>query len=145
MKQEEFFKIMGIILISIFIIYIFGNVLNLMPSKVVEGLTSGNDALINDGAAPVSGEAGTASSYAAAVKAQVVKLQDELLTSKYRNEYETAIINLDEYIGYLMLQQTLNLGIGGNSKSTLEALANLNTLKNAKDSLNSTMVFLDKT
>ena len=44
-----------------------------------------------------------------------------------------------------MLDQTLNLEIGGSKKATMTALTNLNTLSAAKKSLNDTMMFLDKT
>ncbi len=89
------------------------------------------------------GEAGSAATYAAEIKANVVKLQDELLISKYRKDYEAAIINLDDYVGYLMLQQMLNMKTN-DAKSTTEMLNNLNILKTSKDSLNAAMTFLDK-
>jgi hypothetical protein len=144
MKQEEFFKIIGIIIVCFFIIYMVTKMFQLQTS-VVEGLTTGSDALTaNNGTAPTSGEAGTAASYAAAIKAQVVKLQDELLISKYRKDYEAAIINLDDYVGYLMIKQTLNMKLGDDTRSNMEAINNLNILKGAKESLNATMNFLDK-
>jgi len=144
MKQEEFFKIIGIIIVCFFIIYMVTKMFQLQTS-VVEGLTTGSDALTaNNGTAPTSGEAGTAASYAAAIKAQVVKLQDELLIAKYRKDYEAAIINLDDYIGYLMIKQTLNMKLGDDTRSNMEAVNNLNILKGAKESLNATMNFLDK-
>lgn len=143
MKQEEFFKIIGIVIVCFFIIYMVVKMFQLQTS-VIEGLTNGSDALTSDGSTPTSGEAGTATSYAAAIKAQVVKLQDELLVSKYRKDYEAAIINLDDYIGYLMIKQTLNMKLGGDTKSNMEAINNLNILKGAKESLNATMTFLDK-
>jgi len=143
MKQEEFFKIIGIVIVCFFIIYMVVKMFQLQTS-VIEGLTTGSDALTSNGTTPTSGEAGTATSYAAAIKAQVVKLQDELLISKYRKDYEAAIINLDDYIGYLMIKQTLNMKLGGDTKSNMEAINNLNILKGAKESLNATMTFLDK-
>ena len=150
MNQDEFFKIVVILIVSFFIIYIVVKMFHLQTS-VIEGLTnadgtiiSGSDALSSDSTAPSSGEAGTAASYAAAVKAQVVKLQDELLVAKYRKDYEAAIINLDDYIGYLMIKQTLNMKLNGDIKANIEAINNLNILKSSKESLNSTMAFLDK-
>lgn len=142
MKQDEFFKIIGIIIVCFFIIYMAMKMFQLQ-SKVIEGLTN-PDGTITQSTTPSSGEAGTAASYAAAIKAEVVKLQDELLVSKYRKDYETAIINLDDYIGFLMLKQSLNINISGDMKTKIEAVNNLNILKNAKDSLNITMTFLDK-
>jgi hypothetical protein len=109
-----------------------------LQTSVIEGLT--NESSVS----PTSGEAGTATSYAASIKAQVVKLQDELLVAKYRKDYESVIINLDDYIGYLMIQQTLNMKLNGDMKTTIDLLNNLNVLKSAKESLNATMTFLDK-
>ena len=150
MNHDEFFKIVGILIVSFFIIYMVVKMFHLQTS-VIEGLTnadgtiiSGSDALSSDTTAPSSGEAGTAASYAAAIKAQVVKLQDELLVAKYRKDYEAAIINLDDYIGYLMIKQTLNMKLSGDIKANIEAINNLNILKSSKEALNSTMAFLDK-
>lgn len=126
------FKLIGIVIVATFIIYMVIKMFQLQV-RVVEGLTN------NDSA--TTGEAGTSSSYAAAVKAQVVKLQDELLISKYRKDYETAIINLDDYFSFMMLKQALNMKTDGTAN--IEAVNALNSLKGAKDSLNATMKFLD--
>lgn len=143
MKQDELFKIIGIIIVCFFIIYMALKMFQLQTS-VIEGLTNADGTISPSSTPPSSGEAGTAASYAAAIKAQVVKLQDELLVAKYRKDYEAAIINLDDYIGYMMIKQTLNMKLDGDMKSNIEAINNLNILKNSKDSLNATMTFLDK-
>lgn len=141
MKQDELFKIIGIIIVCFFIIYMALKMFQLQTS-VIEGLTNADGTISSS--TPSSGEAGTSTSYAAAIKAQVVKLQDELLVAKYRKDYEAAIINLDDYIGYMMIKQTLNMKLDGDMKSNIEAINNLNILKNSKESLNATMTFLDK-
>ena len=143
MKQDEFFKIVGILIVCFFIIYMVVKMFHLQTS-VIEGLTNADGTITPDATAPSSGEAGTAASYAAAIKAEVVKLQDELLVAKYRKDYESVIINLDDYIGYLMIKQTLNMKIGADVKTNLESINALNILKSAKESLNVTMTFLDK-
>lgn len=143
MHQDEFFKILGILIVSFFIIYMVVNMFHLQ-TKVIEGLTNADGTTITSTTAPSSGEAGTAASYAAAVKAQVVKLQDELLIAKYRKDYEAAIINLDDYFGFLMLKLALNLKMNDDDKANFEIINKLNSLKTAKDSLNATMAFLDK-
>lgn len=130
--NDEMFKLIGIVIVATFIIYMVIKMFQLQV-RVVEGLTN------NDSA--TTGEAGTSSSYAAAVKSQVVKLQDELLISKYRKDYETAIINLDDYFSFMMLKQALNMKTDGTAN--IEAVNALNSLKGAKDSLNATMKFLD--
>ena len=142
MKQDEFFKIVGILIVCFFIIYMVVKMFHLQTS-VIEGLTNGSD-MADTTTTPSSGEAGTAASYAASIKAQSVKLQDELLIAKYRKDYEAAIINLDDYIGYLMIKQSLNMKPAGDIKSNLDAINALNILKSAKESLNATMTFLDK-
>jgi hypothetical protein len=143
MKQDDFFKIIGIIIVCFFIIYMAMKMFQLQTS-VIEGLTNPDGTISTSATPPSSGEAGTSTSYAAAIKAQVVKLQDELLVAKYRKDYESAIINLDDYIGYMMIKQSLNMKLDGDMKSNIEALNNLNILKTSKDSLNATMTFLDK-
>ena len=143
MHQDEFFKIVGILIVCFFIIYMVVKMFHLQTS-VIEGLTNGSDETNTSTVTPASGEAGTATSYAAAIKAQSVKLQDELLIAKYRKDYEAAIINLDDYIGYLMIKQSLNMKPAGDIKSNLDAINALNILKSAKESLNATMTFLDK-
>jgi hypothetical protein len=143
MKQDEFFKIIGIVIVCFFIIYMVMKMFQLQ-TKVIEGLTNADGTISSSATPPSSGEAGTATSYAAAIKAQVVKLQDELLITKYRKDYESVIINLDDYIGYLMIKQSLNMKLDGDMKSNIEAINNLNILKSAKESLNATMTFLDK-
>jgi len=135
--NDEIFKLIGIVIVACFIIFMIIKMFQLQV-RVVEGLTNQGDTTQN-----VSGEAGTSSSYAAAIKAQVVKLQDELLISKYRKDYETSIINLDDYVSFLMLKQVLNLKTDGDVASNMVAINNINSLKSAKDSLNVAMKFLD--
>ena len=133
MKQDDFFKIIGIIIVCFFIIYMVIKLFHLQ-TNVIEGLTNTD----------TSGESGTASTYSANIKSEIVKLQDKLLITKYRKDYESAIINLDDYIGYLMIQQVLNMKLGNDMKTNIETINTLNILKNSKDSLNATMTFLDK-
>jgi len=145
MVQDEFFKIIGILIVGFFIIYMSIKMFQLQ-TNIVEGLTNNDGSSSSSSSSSSSGlgEAGSASTYAANIKSQVIKLQDELLVSKYRKEYESSIINMDDYVGYLMLKQVLNINLSADQKTVIESINNLNILKNAKDSLNSTMTFLDK-
>ena len=139
MNQEEIFKIIGIIVVCFFIIYMTLKMFSLQ-TQVIEGLTNPDGTSTSSS----SGEAGNAVSYAASIKSHVVKLQDELLISKYRKDYEAVIINLDDYIGYLMIKLTLNMNLSGDMATNIKAIENLNILRHSKESLNSTMTFLDK-
>jgi len=141
--KDDFFKIIGIIIVCFFIIYMVMKMFQLQ-TKVIEGLTN-NDETITQTYDPVSSrEAGNAVSYIADIKSRIIKLQDELLIRKYKKDYETVIINLDDYIGYLMIKQTLNMNLDNDIETNIKDIEKLNILKNSKDSLNATMSFLDK-
>lgn len=106
--------------------------------NMIEGLTN------EGGTTSRNGEAGSAASYSDGIKAQVVKIQDELLVSKYRKDYENTIINMDDLVGTMMIKQIQNMTIGGSDpKALMLSLNNLNTLKSAKESLNVAMKHLD--
>jgi len=135
---QHFFNIIGILIVAFIIIVVIFTILS-SQKNVIEGLTNADGT--TSGPAPSSGVAGTAASYAGAIKANLVKLQDEMLISKYRKDYETAIINLDDYFGMLMIKQALNMNLSGDITPNIDAL---NRLKAAKESLNVTMTFLDK-
>ena len=106
--------------------------------NVMEGMTdaSGNTIVVSTTA---NGIAGNASSYAASLKATTIKLQDTFLITKYRSDYETAILNLDDLISNLMLQTTLSI----DSSNPEPAIKKLADMSQAKTALNSVMKFVD--
>ena len=96
--------------ICIFSYLIFRN-LNTNNSSYVEGMTTTTDASGNPppaSGAITNGVAGNAAAYAAQLKSAVIKSQDELLISKYRSDYENAVLNLDDYLNNMMLQGELS-------------------------------------
>ena len=105
-----------------------------------EGMTdaSGNVATTSS-TAPVNGIAGNSANYAASIKTATIKLQDQFLISKYRSEYESAILNLDDLINNLMLQTSLSV----NQSNPYESIDKLAKMQSAKISLNSVMKFID--
>ena len=127
--------------ICIFSYLIFRN-LNIPNSSYVEGMTTTTDASGNP-APPVgsitNGVAGNAAGYAAQLKSVVIKSQDELLISKYRSDYENAVLNLDDYLNSLILQTALSV----NQNDPQKAIAKLAQMQQAKIALNSTMKFID--
>lgn len=92
----------------------------------------------NSGSGP-NGIAGNASTYAANLKATSVKLADTLLVTKYRSDYESAIMNAEELINNLMLQTTLSI----NTSNPQQTLEKLSVLHNAQTALNAVMKFVD--
>lgn len=139
--MTEFIKTMAVLIVAFMTVYV---IITLFQSKnnmsIIEGLTN------EDGTTTSSrnGEAGSAASYADSIKAQVTKIQDELLVSKYRKDYENTIIHMDDLVSTMMIKQIQNMTIGGSdSKAIMSSLNNLNTLKSAKESLNVAMKYLD--
>lgn len=106
-------------------------------SGIKEGMT---DASGNSVTPPPNGVAGNAASYGATIKAESIKLQDAFLISKYRSDYETAILNLDDLINNLMLNTALSIDVK-NPAAGIKKLAEMNQ---AKSGLNSVMKFVDK-
>ena len=86
-----------------------------------------------------NGIAGGAQNYAANIKSMTIKNQDMLLISKYRTDYENAILNLDELISTMMAQTALSVN-PSNPMASLEKLVQLNS---ARGALNSVMKFID--
>jgi hypothetical protein len=86
-----------------------------------------------------NGVAGNAASYAALIKATTIKMQDEFLISKYRTDYETTILNLDDLINSLMLKTALSVDANNPDKLIIK----LSQLNEAKNALNNVMKFVD--
>jgi hypothetical protein len=104
-------------------------------SMMVEGMTDGSGNLVSIS----NGIAGNAAAYAASLKSKTIMGQDALLISKYRSDYESAILNLDDLINTLMLKTALSVD-EKKLEPSIETLAKMNQ---AKGALNSVMKFLD--
>lgn len=134
--MTEFIKTITVLIVAFMTVYVI--ITLFQPKNTIEGLTN------DDGTSSRNGEAGSAASYADSIKAQLTKIQDELLVSKYRKDYENTIINMDDLVGTMMIKQIQNMTIGGSDpKALILSLNNLNTLKSAKESLNVAMKHLD--
>jgi len=86
-----------------------------------------------------NGIAGNAASYSAQIKEATIKLQDTFLISKYRSDYETIILNLDDFINNLMLKSALSF----DKENPGASLSKLIELQQAKVALNVVMKFVD--
>ena len=135
--KDEMLKIIGIVVIIGFLVFLATKTLKL-HMKVVEGLTNSTDTTI------VSSEAGSAANYASTLKNQVVQLQDTLLISKYRKEYESVVLNMDDYINVLMLQTVLSINPASKTNdANLGIIKILNELNSSKSALNNVMKYID--
>lgn len=69
---------------------------------------------------------------AAAVKASVVQLQDELLVSKYRASYEETLAHMNDLIGITIVKEAMAAAPGGELQmSSVRLLADLNAARSA--------------
>jgi hypothetical protein len=142
MNDDDILKVVIFIILGICFIYYVIKCMNLQ-SSLIEGLENEKPDAISD--LNANGIAGNSAKYAATIKAKAVKLQDELLVSKYRKDYESAIINMDDYVSIMMLKTVLSMKSNDvDSKANIELLNTLNVLKNSQDALNVTMKHLDK-
>lgn len=122
-----------------FILYLIFRHFNYEKTIVKEGLTdlSGNMII-----SPPNGIAGNASRYAATIKAENIQMQDLFLINKYRTDYESIILNLDDYLNNTMLNTVLTIDYT-KPDSSINAIAKLNYFNQAKQSLNSLMKYVD--
>jgi len=98
-----------------------------------------------DGFTSAGGEVGTSKDYVDALQSMVTSLKDELLVSKYRKNYEQAVIQLDDYVNLLMVKQSLHVPINLNDEAgALEVFDKLNKLYQTKQSLDITMKVLNE-
>ena len=104
---------------------------------LIEGMTDGSG---NTMPSSTNGVAGNAASYGATIKASNIKMQDTFLISKYRSDYETAILNLDDLLSSMMLQTALTV----DTKSPQTAIKQLAEINQAKTALNTVMKYVDK-
>jgi hypothetical protein len=118
------------------LLYIMYKSLNFSSTK--DGMTNMNDAASSSGSSG-NGIAGNAATYGAAIKAATIKSQDTLLISKYRSDYETAILNLEDLINNMMLKTALSI----DQNNPGPGLETLGTMQQAKTALDSVMKFVD--
>jgi len=88
------------------------------------------------------------SAIATSVSSNTDKLNDTLLISKYRANYEDTIIQLEKAISIAILSEVVNNAVTISSdpisSDSLKAIANINQLKMFRESLNQSMIILDK-
>ena len=148
-------KTAGILFLVLVIVFVLIKSFKLQMN-IMEGLTNPTTTTSTTSATSTTtatnGIAGSAANYATQIKNMSIQLQDTLLVSKYRTDYENIIMNLDEYISLLMLQNVLSFNSSsssssssssGSSDSNMSIIEKLNTLNSASSGLNAVMKYLD--
>ncbi len=122
----------AIVLAGFLIVYLFKKREG-FESKTSSSSTSTSSSTTNNGMA------GNASSYAAGIQTMATNIQDQLLITKYRDDYENTILAYDNLINAKMLQTLMNT----NASNPNENLTQIANLSNAKNALNSIMKYID--
>jgi hypothetical protein len=122
-----------------FVAYLIFRNLNFDKMSFKEGMTDSYSSTDTIGSSSENGIAGNAATYGANIKSQTIKLQDTMLISKYRSDYETAILNLDDLVNNLMLKTALTV----DKDKPNQSLMTLSQLQQSKVALNTIMKFID--
>jgi hypothetical protein len=133
--EHDMWTIVGIMILGLFIIYI--TTLVISKSKYSRSTVEGME----------NGSAGMASTYADTIKSEVVRLQDELLIPKYKKDYETVLLNLDDLFSLQMMQECTTIVQDKDKDKEKEKGANIRRLvdlKMAKDALDDIMNYVEK-
>jgi hypothetical protein len=135
MNSDSIYKCLGLAVIVVYVLYI---VLKSMKfqANIIEGMASS------------SAVATSADDLAAAVKSNTDSIEDALTITKYRRSYEDTIINLEASAGVSMLSAIVKnaetISKDPTSTEAQKIIQSINALKAFTDSLNDTMVTLDK-
>jgi hypothetical protein len=139
--SSDFTRIVGIIVIIAFIIYLATNSLKLQMN-VMEGLTNPPVKSKSE-----SGIGASAGNYANSLQNTVTKLNSDILllnNKDYKKEYENIILHMDDYINALMLKTVLSTNINSeNVGDNIDNFKRLNELNSAKTALNNVMKYVD--
>ena len=137
----------NILLGTLFVLFFSYLVYSTFFFKKREGLENATTSTSSSSSSSSSanGIAGNASTYTASIKQKTVNLNDTLLISKYRKDYETQILNIDDFVNSMMLKTVASIDIdAANTPSKMiESMKLLNELSAAKESLNKVMKFLE--
>lgn len=140
MKEDNCTILLG----TLFVLFVSYLVYSTFFLKKREGLETAT-ATASSSISSSNGIAGNAATYAATIKQKTVNLNDTLLISKYRKDYETQILNVDEFVNSMMLKTvaTIDTGSANTPSKMIESMKLLNELSAAKESLNKVMKFVD--
>jgi len=139
--NKDFMNLFLFIVICFVVYLLYKNFNFNFSQNYKEGMTSDSSSSTStpNVTPPANGVAGNAAAYGATLKASTIKLQDTFLITKYRSDYENAILNLDDLLNNLMLQTALNVDTS-NPSAAVKKLADMNQ---AKVALNNVMKFVD--
>jgi hypothetical protein len=123
----------------IYIICLYVDIKKLNFNKLNVYMNTKEGMTTDDSNSSRSGIAGNAKQFAAQIKAASVKLGDQLLINKYSDDYESAIMNMEDLMNNMMLKTVLSVD-PSNPQKSIEAL---NILFQSKAALSDVMKYVD--
>jgi len=140
MKEDNCTILLG----ALFVLFVSYLVYSALFVKKREGLETATST-VSSSSSSANGIAGNAATYAATIKQKTVNLNDTLLISKYRKDYETQILNVDDFVNSMMLNTvaSIDTSSANTPSKMIESMKLLNELSAAKDSLNKVMKFVE--
>jgi hypothetical protein len=114
-----------------------------MYSHVFEGLESGTTSTNPSASTSATGIAAGAESFADAIKSATTKINDTVLVSKYRKDYENIVINAEECVNASMLSALIMSPLGVDGNVTVQTLTAIKNMNDSKVALNEIMKYID--
>ena len=130
-NAENIFILVAILAVVLFVFMFAGRTIEGLENNASGGATV---------AQANNGIAGNADNFAAQINAQAIKKRDELLISKYKKSYESAIIHAKDLLDCTMLETLLTMD-PTNPQKTFEQLAKFGQSQSA---LEDCMKYLDE-
>ena len=132
MSTDEICKYLGLALVAVVALYVLLRSMR-FQANIIESMVSGST---------------DKDKVSDAIKSNTHTIDDSLLVSKYRADYENTIIDLEANISSALVQAVVN-NAEAISKNPADpqvqtTITGINNLKTFLDTLNGTMVILDK-
>jgi hypothetical protein len=84
-----------------------------------------------------------AASWGDAIKSATTKINDAMLVSKYRKDYENVIINAEDCVNASMLSALMTSPLGPDGNVTVQTLTAIKNMNDSKVALNEIMKYVD--
>jgi hypothetical protein len=84
-----------------------------------------------------------AASWGDAIKSATTKINDTMLVSKYRKDYENVIINAEDCVNASMLSALMTSPLGPDGNVTVQTLTAIKNMNDSKVALNEIMKYVD--
>lgn len=141
--NEDFFKIIGIIIVVGYLIYLAVKSMSLQ-SSIMEGLTNPSLSTASDEALSKNGASG-AQDYANAINKMHSRISDSLLIKDNRTAYENVVIQLDDLINASMLKHIMSVNQEDlkDDGKLYDVVDRINRMNDGKKSLNTIMKYID--